>query len=194
MWQLGNDRDDERLHQRDDDAAEAENRDDGVAGYGWGRLHRRGRDGCGQGNSSKELQKEKIGRMCTVHIGRRTAQRGHCGQSRWKGSGLSDEDRTVAGVEYELMLLSRYHALSWQRGQQTLDRSAYLILARLELDRLMSLKELAEAFPPRHLHGQPSGGGARATRTGRTHRRSGRRCGAQDSSHGDRPGAPASRS
>ncbi|ORL32245.1 transcriptional regulator [Prescottella equi] len=59
---------------------------------------------------------------------------------------MSDEDRTVAGVEYELMLLSRYHALSWQRGQQTLDRSAYLILARLELDRLMSLKELAEAF------------------------------------------------
>jgi DNA-binding MarR family transcriptional regulator len=59
---------------------------------------------------------------------------------------LSDDDGTVAGIEYELMLLSRYHALSWQRGGQTLDRSAYLILARLELDRLMSLKELAEAF------------------------------------------------
>lgn len=52
----------------------------------------------------------------------------------------------LANVEYELTLLSRYHALTWQRGGQTLDRSAYLILARLELDHLMSLKELSEAF------------------------------------------------
>ncbi|WP_107984307.1 MarR family transcriptional regulator [Rhodococcus sp. OK519] len=59
---------------------------------------------------------------------------------------MSDQDRVQAGIEYELTLLSRYHALAWQRGRQTLDRSAYLILARLELDRLMSLKELAEAF------------------------------------------------
>lgn len=52
----------------------------------------------------------------------------------------------LSNVEYELTLLSRYHALTWQRGGQMLDRSAYLILSRLELDHLMSLKELSEAF------------------------------------------------
>lgn len=52
----------------------------------------------------------------------------------------------MTDIEYELTLLSRYHALAQQRGGQQLDRSAYLILARLELEPPMSLKELAEAF------------------------------------------------
>ncbi|MGF7121130.1 MarR family winged helix-turn-helix transcriptional regulator [Rhodococcus sp. BE178] len=52
----------------------------------------------------------------------------------------------MTDIEYELTLLSRYHALAQQRGGQKLDRSAYLILARLELEQPMSLKELAEAF------------------------------------------------
>jgi DNA-binding MarR family transcriptional regulator len=59
---------------------------------------------------------------------------------------VSDADRVLSEIEYELTLLSRYHALARQRGGQKLDRSAYLILARLELEPPMSLTELSEAF------------------------------------------------
>lgn len=59
---------------------------------------------------------------------------------------MSDEDRVTTEIEYELTLLSRYHTLSRQRGRQRLERSAYLILSRLELEAPMSLKELSEAF------------------------------------------------
>lgn len=59
---------------------------------------------------------------------------------------MSDEDRVSTEIEYELTLLGRYHALNRQRGGLMLDRSAYLLLARLELEYPMSLKELAEAF------------------------------------------------
>ncbi|GAB2658862.1 MarR family transcriptional regulator [Prescottella soli] len=59
---------------------------------------------------------------------------------------MFEADGTQTEIEYELTLLSRYHALARQRGGQKLDRSAYLILARLELEPPMSLKELSEAF------------------------------------------------
>ena len=53
------------------------------------------------------------------------------------------EARDVSGLEYELILLSRH---SLQRGRlQELDRSAYILLGRLELGDAMSLKELAIA-------------------------------------------------
>jgi DNA-binding MarR family transcriptional regulator len=57
---------------------------------------------------------------------------------------VSDRD-VVAAVENELTLLSRYHAHAQRAGFQ-LDRSAYLILGRLELEHPLSLKQLAEAF------------------------------------------------
>ena len=59
---------------------------------------------------------------------------------------MFEADGTQTEIEYELTLLSRYHALSRQRGGQQLDRSAYLLLARLELEPPMTLRELAEAF------------------------------------------------
>lgn len=53
----------------------------------------------------------------------------------------------VAGIEYELTLLSRHHLRARLLSQeQYLDRSAYVILGRLELEGLMSLKELATAL------------------------------------------------
>lgn len=54
-------------------------------------------------------------------------------------------DPNLVDVEYELTLLSRYHALA-QRSELHLDRSAYLLLGRLELQQPMSLKELSCAF------------------------------------------------
>ncbi|WP_258957081.1 MarR family winged helix-turn-helix transcriptional regulator [Rhodococcus globerulus] len=56
-----------------------------------------------------------------------------------------DPDRDLVDIEYELTLLSRYHALA-QRAELHLDRSAYLLLGRLELQQPMSLKELSCAF------------------------------------------------
>ncbi|MDG3012741.1 MarR family transcriptional regulator [Rhodococcus sp. D2-41] len=53
----------------------------------------------------------------------------------------------VAGIEYELTLLSRHYIRARMHSQdQHLDRSAYVILGRLELEGLMSLKELATAL------------------------------------------------
>ena len=50
-------------------------------------------------------------------------------------------------LEYELTLFSRHYLASAKyRPNQQLDRSAYLILVRLELDNPLSLKELADAF------------------------------------------------
>lgn len=57
----------------------------------------------------------------------------------------TERDSELVDIEYELTLLSRYH-LSAQRAELQLDRSAYLLLGRLELDYPMSLKELACAF------------------------------------------------
>ncbi|MDJ0354795.1 MarR family winged helix-turn-helix transcriptional regulator [Paenarthrobacter sp. PH39-S1] len=48
-------------------------------------------------------------------------------------------------MERELTLLSR-HYLHVQSGDQTLERSAYVLLGRLEISDPMTLKELAGAF------------------------------------------------
>lgn len=56
-----------------------------------------------------------------------------------------DPDRDLVDIEYELTLLSRYHAVA-QRAELHLDRSAYLLLGRLELQHPMSLRELSCAF------------------------------------------------
>lgn len=58
----------------------------------------------------------------------------------------SGPEPVVAGIEYELTLLSRHHARTHRVAGQTLDRSSYLLLGRLELEHPMSLKELALAF------------------------------------------------
>ena len=58
---------------------------------------------------------------------------------------MSERDEVAAAVENELTLLSRYHAHAQRAGFQ-LDRSAYLLLGRLELEHPLSLKQLAEAF------------------------------------------------
>jgi DNA-binding MarR family transcriptional regulator len=52
----------------------------------------------------------------------------------------------LADIEYELTLLSRHYARSQRWAGQTLDRSGYLLLSRLELEHPLSLKELATAF------------------------------------------------
>ncbi|WP_424805821.1 MarR family winged helix-turn-helix transcriptional regulator [Rhodococcus sp. 27YEA15] len=62
--------------------------------------------------------------------------------SKAKGSDIRSG---TTDIEYELTLLSRYHALA-QRTDLELERSAFLLLGRLELQSPMSLKELARAF------------------------------------------------
>ncbi len=57
------------------------------------------------------------------------------------------ESESLTRLEYELTLFSRHYLASAKyRPNQQLDRSAYLILVRLELDSPLSLAELAEAF------------------------------------------------
>ncbi len=58
---------------------------------------------------------------------------------------MSDRDAATTEIENELTLLSRYHVHAKRAGFQ-LDRSAYLLLGRLELEHPLSLKQLAEAF------------------------------------------------
>jgi DNA-binding MarR family transcriptional regulator len=55
-----------------------------------------------------------------------------------------DKANVVAAVEYEMTLLSRYRQR--ELSGMALDRSAYLLLGRLELEHPLSLKELAVAF------------------------------------------------
>lgn len=58
-----------------------------------------------------------------------------------------DPDEVLEGLEYELMLLSRHSLIARQhRKDHTLERSAYVLLSRLELESPMSLKELAAAL------------------------------------------------
>ncbi|SNQ50200.1 Transcriptional regulator, MarR family [Frankia canadensis] len=52
-------------------------------------------------------------------------------------------------VERELMLLARHHVLpssTYKRSGRTLDRSAYLLLSRIEVEGPMSIGQLADAF------------------------------------------------
>jgi len=63
-------------------------------------------------------------------------------------AGAADHrDPTVlARLVLELTLLSRHHPAARRRTPFQLDRSAYLILTRLQLGAPLSLRELAEAF------------------------------------------------
>lgn len=60
----------------------------------------------------------------------------------------SDDTRFGRDLEREIALIARHTALVNKHwiAQQGLDRSAYLLLARLELGGPMTLKELADAF------------------------------------------------
>jgi DNA-binding MarR family transcriptional regulator len=56
--------------------------------------------------------------------------------------------RDVAGIERELMLVSRYTVLATggRATEPRLERSAYLLMSRIEAEGPMSIGQLAEAF------------------------------------------------
>lgn len=58
---------------------------------------------------------------------------------------MTEEQWGLDELERELTLLAR-HYMSVSRGGQQLERSAYLLLTRLEVDEPMTLKQLAKAF------------------------------------------------
>lgn len=60
----------------------------------------------------------------------------------------SDSIDAGRGLERELTLMARHTALvsQWRMPDRALDRSAYLLLSRLELGEPMTLRELSEAF------------------------------------------------
>jgi DNA-binding MarR family transcriptional regulator len=51
----------------------------------------------------------------------------------------------LEGIERELMLIARHHVMGKRRGEG-MERSAYLLLTRLEVEGPMSIGQLAEAF------------------------------------------------
>lgn len=51
----------------------------------------------------------------------------------------------LEGIERELMLIARHHVMGKRRGDG-MERSAYLLLTRLEVEGPMSIGQLAEAF------------------------------------------------
>lgn len=60
---------------------------------------------------------------------------------------MTQDKRTLNDLERELSLFARHYLSTRQaRAGQRLDRSAYLLLTRLELSGSMSLGQLAEAF------------------------------------------------
>ena len=73
--------------------------------------------------------------MCTIHI------MPHDQSGR-------DQPDSVTGLDYELTLLGRHEALpvNTRRGGQVLERSAFMLLSRLEVQQPMSQRELADAF------------------------------------------------
>lgn len=58
---------------------------------------------------------------------------------------MTDEQRVLGELERELTLLAR-HYMYVSRSGQKLDRSAYLLLTRLDAGGPLTLKELAHAF------------------------------------------------
>ena len=74
-------------------------------------------------------------KMCTVHI----VTRNRTGR---------DQRNSIEGLDFELALLSRLEVLPGKdrAGRGLLDRSAYLLLSRLEVQQSMTLRELADAF------------------------------------------------
>lgn len=60
---------------------------------------------------------------------------------------MTEPRQTLRELERELHLFARHHlAIHQSRPGQHLERSAYLLLTRLEAEESMSLGELAEAF------------------------------------------------
>lgn len=59
---------------------------------------------------------------------------------------MSESNDAVSALQYELMLLSRYHLRPNYKNSLTLERSAYILLNRLEHVAPMTLKELSEAL------------------------------------------------
>ncbi|WP_336206349.1 MarR family winged helix-turn-helix transcriptional regulator [Nonomuraea sp. LPB2021202275-12-8] len=58
-------------------------------------------------------------------------------------------DRSARSIEYETMLLGRHRQLTaprLRRDGDQLDRSAYILLSRLEMDGPMSIGQLSDAF------------------------------------------------
>lgn len=60
---------------------------------------------------------------------------------------MTDDQPRVADLEREIQLFARHHvSVQQSRPGQHLERSAYLLLTRLESEESMSLRDLAEAF------------------------------------------------
>ncbi|WP_044572892.1 MarR family winged helix-turn-helix transcriptional regulator [Arthrobacter alpinus] len=59
---------------------------------------------------------------------------------------MTDANDSVQQMQYELMLLSRYQLRPHPRDTPMIERSAYLLLSRLELVDPMTLKELSHAL------------------------------------------------
>lgn len=60
---------------------------------------------------------------------------------------MSEAQQTLNDLERELTLLARHYLSGWQaRPGQQLDRSAYVLLTRLESGDALSLKEIAKAL------------------------------------------------
>lgn len=59
---------------------------------------------------------------------------------------MSEPRDSLNQMQYELMLFSRYHLRPHVTAEPTLERSAYVLLNRLELTAPMTLKELSQAL------------------------------------------------
>ncbi|WP_026556496.1 MarR family winged helix-turn-helix transcriptional regulator [Arthrobacter sp. 35W] len=59
---------------------------------------------------------------------------------------MQDADAHLAGIEHEIMLFSRYHLRPQHNAGEVLERSAYVLMSRLELVDPMTLKELSTAL------------------------------------------------
>lgn len=55
-------------------------------------------------------------------------------------------DMPLDRIEFETMLLGRYMSLLASRGNGRLDRSAYILLSRIEAEGPMSISQLSDAF------------------------------------------------
>jgi DNA-binding MarR family transcriptional regulator len=59
---------------------------------------------------------------------------------------VTEQTDPLKQMQYELMLISRYQLRPSHKDEPTMDRSAYVLLNRLELAAPMTLKELAHAL------------------------------------------------
>ncbi|MET8685602.1 MarR family transcriptional regulator [Streptomyces sp. NPDC004732] len=55
-------------------------------------------------------------------------------------------DKPLDQIEFETMLLGRHMSLLTSRGGERLDRSAYIILSRIQTEGPMSIGQLRDAF------------------------------------------------